>query len=479
MVASDIFEGATNGNGDEDHNSMDKLEEETLLQMNSLLPQLSTTHPSTVLMLNSIGLDVVTSKAVQGLHSDVSRMLTAWLHLEERGAVDDSAPDPDDEIGSSPEVHEQAFEKMSVLQRSIVNADLIQSSSNSAQKRSKQRAEYLQKQDDILSQENKANTRARYKADPEKKKASVRDSYKADPEKKKASVRDSYKADPEKKKASVRDSYKADPEKKKASVRDSYKADPEKKKASVRDSYKADPEKKKTSVRDSYKADPEKKKASVRDSYKADPEKKKTSVRDSYRADPEKKKTSRYQEDLEENRAAKRQRYQEDVEENRAAKGRNTRTIQLPLRHLKGIGIGMTPLSDWLNVLPRGSGIAGVTELPLPPKDAVLPPTVRRQQQQSCPHHHQQQSCPHRHQQQRCPHRHQQQSCPHRHQQQSCPHRHQQQQQQQQQQRCPHRHQQQQKQQEHHYSIGTSAPTTTLPAATLAAATTTRMAPMA
>ena len=49
-------------------------------------------------------------------------------------------------------------------------------------------------------------------------------------------------------------------------------------------------------------------------------------------------------------------------------KGRNTRTIQLPLRHLKGIGIGMTPLSDWLNVLPRGSGIAGVTELPLPPK---------------------------------------------------------------------------------------------------------------
>ena len=49
-------------------------------------------------------------------------------------------------------------------------------------------------------------------------------------------------------------------------------------------------------------------------------------------------------------------------------KGRNTRTIQLPLRHLKGIGIGMTTLSDWLNVLPRGSGIARITELPLPPK---------------------------------------------------------------------------------------------------------------
>ena len=48
--------------------------------------------------------------------------------------------------------------------------------------------------------------------------------------------------------------------------------------------------------------------------------------------------------------------------------GRNTRTIQLPLKHLKGVGIGMTPLSDWLNVLPRGRGTAGVTELLLPPK---------------------------------------------------------------------------------------------------------------
>ena len=38
-------------------------------------------------------------------------------------------------------------------------------------------------------------------------------------------------------------------------------------------------------------------------------------------------------------------------------KGRNTR---MPLRHL----FGMTPLSDWLNELPRGRSIAGVTELP-------------------------------------------------------------------------------------------------------------------
>ncbi|KAL5473842.1 hypothetical protein EMCRGX_G028404 [Ephydatia muelleri] len=274
--------------------------------------------------------------------------------------------------------------------------------SRNQKKISKQRAEYLQKQDDILSQENKAKARARYKADPEKKKASVRDSYKADPENKKASVRDSYKADPENKKASVRDSYKADPENKKASVRDSYKADPENKKASVRDSYKADPENKKASVRDSYKADPENKKASVRDSYKADPEnkkasadpeKKKASVRDNYKADPEKKKASvrdSYKADPEKKKASVRDSYNADIESisnllkgsdikrtsRRTAllKGINTRTIQLPLRHLKGIGIGMTPLSDWLNVLPRGSGIAGVTELPLPPKDAVLPP---------------------------------------------------------------------------------------------------------
>ena len=63
--------------------------------------------------------------------------------------------------------------------------------SRNRKKRSKQRAEYIQKQGNILSQGNKAKARARYKADPETKKASVRDSYKADPEKK-ASVRDSY-----------------------------------------------------------------------------------------------------------------------------------------------------------------------------------------------------------------------------------------------------------------------------------------------
>ena len=133
----------------------------------------------------------------------------------------------------------------------------------------------------------------------------------------------------------------------KAKARARYKADPETKKASVRDSYKADPEKKKASVRDSYKVDPEKKKASVRDSYKArDPDIisvlstattqilnlshllkgsdiKRTSRRTALLKGSDIKRTSRRTVLL---------------------KGRNTRTIQLPLRHLKGIGIGMTPL---------------------------------------------------------------------------------------------------------------------------------------
>ena len=109
--------------------------------------------------------------------------------------------------------------------------------SRNRKKRSKQRAEYLQKQNDILSQQNKAKARARYKADPEKKKASVRDSYKADPEKKKASVRDSYKADPEKKKASVRDSYNADIESKQSAQRQRYQEDVEENRAAKRPKY--------------------------------------------------------------------------------------------------------------------------------------------------------------------------------------------------------------------------------------------------
>eukprot|EP00731_Ephydatia_muelleri_P006201 Em0003g449a len=142
--------------------------------------------------------------------------------------------------------------------------------SRNRKKRSKQRAKYLQKQDDILSQDNKAKARARYKADPEKKKASVRDSYKADPEKK-ASVRDSYKADPEKKKASVRDSYKADPEKKKASVCDSYNADIESKQSAKRQRYQEDVEENCAAKRQRYEDNSAAIKASERNQYWNDP----------------------------------------------------------------------------------------------------------------------------------------------------------------------------------------------------------------
>ncbi|KAL5478091.1 hypothetical protein EMCRGX_G024971 [Ephydatia muelleri] len=142
--------------------------------------------------------------------------------------------------------------------------------SRNRKKRTKQRAEYLQKQE-----ENKAKARERYKADPEKKKASVRESYKADPEKKKASVRESYIANIEPKRAAKRQRYGEDLEENRAAKRQRYGEDLEENRAAKR---------------------------------------------------------QRYGEDLEENRAVKRQRYQESVEENRAAKRRiyrgNSATIK-------------------------------------------------------------------------------------------------------------------------------------------------------
>eukprot|EP00731_Ephydatia_muelleri_P018678 Em0011g718a len=142
--------------------------------------------------------------------------------------------------------------------------------SRNRKKRSKQRAEYLQKEDDILSQENKAKARARYKADPEKKKASVRDSYKADPEKK-ASVRDSYKADPEKKKASVRDSYNADIESKQSAKRQRYQEDVEENRAAKRQRYQEDVEENRAAKRQKYEDNSAAIKASERNRYWNDP----------------------------------------------------------------------------------------------------------------------------------------------------------------------------------------------------------------
>eukprot|EP00731_Ephydatia_muelleri_P002460 Em0001g2460a len=192
--------------------------------------------------------------------------------------------------------------------------------SRNQKKRSKQRAEYLQKREDILSQENKAKARARYKADPEKKKASVRDTYKADPEKKKAS----------------------------AAISRGRRGEP--------CCYR-------------YQEGVEENRAAKRQRYQEGVEENRAAKR------------QRYQEGVEENRAAKRQRYQEDVERTVLLKGSDikrasrrtvllkgsdikrasrrtvllkggyTGAIQLPLRQLEGVGIGR------------------VVELPLPPKE--------------------------------------------------------------------------------------------------------------
>eukprot|EP00731_Ephydatia_muelleri_P002699 Em0001g2699a len=79
--------------------------------------------------------------------------------------------------------------------------------SRNQKKRSKQRAEYLQKREDIISQENKAKARARYKADPEKKKASVRDTYNANAVSKRAAKRQRYQEGVEENRAAKRQRY--------------------------------------------------------------------------------------------------------------------------------------------------------------------------------------------------------------------------------------------------------------------------------
>ncbi|KAL5510474.1 hypothetical protein EMCRGX_G006024 [Ephydatia muelleri] len=195
-----------------------------------------------------------------------------------------------------------------------------------------------QKREDILSQENKAKARARYKADPEKKKASVRDTYKVDPEKKKASVRDTYNANAVSKRAAKRQRYQEGVEENRAAKRQRYQEGVEENRAAKRQRYQEGVEENRAAKRQRYQEGVEENRAAKR---------------------------QRYQEGVEENRAAKRQRYQEGVEENRAAKGSDikrasrrtvlliggyTGAIQLPLRQLEGVGIGR------------------VVELPLPPK---------------------------------------------------------------------------------------------------------------
>eukprot|EP00731_Ephydatia_muelleri_P002831 Em0001g2831a len=125
--------------------------------------------------------------------------------------------------------------------------------SRNRKKRSKQRAEYLQKQDDILSQQNKDKARARYKADPEKKKASVRDSYKADPEKKKASR---YQEELEENRAAKRQRYQEDVEENRAAKRQRYQEDVEESRAAKRQKYEDNSAAIKASERNRYWNDP-------------------------------------------------------------------------------------------------------------------------------------------------------------------------------------------------------------------------------
>ncbi|KAL5509545.1 hypothetical protein EMCRGX_G004936 [Ephydatia muelleri] len=256
--------------------------------------------------------------------------------------------------------------------------------SRNQKKRSKQRAEYLQKREDILSQENKAKARARYKADPEKKKASVRDTYNANAVSKRAAKRQRYQEGVEENRAAKRQRYQEGVEENRAANRRIYRGNSATIKAARRSRYWKG--RRTTTTTQSYSLfEPNSRtlaeygvrleKAILRDSEllsevnnafcnshpllaqkvvtrsaraaagsllktirKVNAKKLQesdilvghrfhTAVAEPYFFDNSKSveenhaaKRQQYQEDVQENRAAKRQRYQEDVEENRAAK---------------------------------------------------------------------------------------------------------------------------------------------------------------
>ena len=108
--------------------------------------------------------------------------------------------------------------------------------SRNQKKRSKQRAEYLQKREDILSQENKAKARARYKADPEKK-ASVRDTYNANAVSKRTAKRQRYQEGVEENRAAKRQRYQEGVEENRAAKRQRYQAGVEENRAAKRRIY--------------------------------------------------------------------------------------------------------------------------------------------------------------------------------------------------------------------------------------------------
>eukprot|EP00731_Ephydatia_muelleri_P013525 Em0007g835a len=266
--------------------------------------------------------------------------------------------------------------------RTICEVVFLKMPSRNQKKRSKQRAEYLQKREDILSQENKAKARARYKADPEKKKASVRDTYNANAVSKRAAKRQRYQEGVEENRAAKRQRYQEGVEENRAANRRIYRGNSATIKAARRSRYWKG--RRTTTTTQSYSLfEPNSRtlaeygvrleKAILRDScYKICPCSSKigadallakalsvrrsqagsllktirkvnakklqesdilvghrfhTAVAEPYFFDNSKSveenhaaKRQQYQEDVQENRAAKRQRYQEDVEENRAAK---------------------------------------------------------------------------------------------------------------------------------------------------------------
>ena len=196
--------------------------------------------------------------------------------------------------------------------------------SRNRKKRSKQRAEYLQKQDDILSQENKAKARARYKADPEKKKALYSTATRPIPKRRPLYAKVTRPI-PKRRRPLYATATRPIP-KRRPLYATATRPIPKR----MRPLYA-------TATTQILNLSNLLKGSDI----------KRTSRRTVLLKGSDIKRTSRRTAPL---------------------KGRNTRTIQLPLGHLKVIGIGMTPLFDWLNVLPRGSGIAGVTELHYHPK---------------------------------------------------------------------------------------------------------------
>ncbi|KAL5505306.1 hypothetical protein EMCRGX_G006718 [Ephydatia muelleri] len=139
--------------------------------------------------------------------------------------------------------------------------------SRNRKKRCKQRAEYLQKREDILSQENKAKARERYKADPEKKKASVRDTYNANAVSKRVAKRQRYQEDVEENRAAKRQRYQEGVEENRAAKRQRYQEGVEENRAAKRQRYREGLEENRAAKRRIYRGNSATIKAARRSRY--------------------------------------------------------------------------------------------------------------------------------------------------------------------------------------------------------------------